>query len=365
MSICLLTIWFSQASLRADTVTKKMKTIVRSEGSVPPVRVLFACVHELDDQPFSDPQIKDCAGKLGANHFIRDVKVNTREIDERSVSVEFILSGQSLPLDEFTIETFDKQHDDIVKFLSLNDRNLHVGVPYTWVDEFSTAEGIKQFYRAQGTLVAVVPKLRLDYKQGKARINFKVIQGPTVLPHPLVPPYGKACSDHTSFISWYETDNGVPVELIESGLALASPFTCFSDELAERDKAYLSKLNLLSKSSVDYSGPVGDRHIQYKLKARPLKVAQINIRGFGDAPSNLEDSDPTLLKNIALKTGDFFSHWAATDSANYLKKTFSKDGHAAEVTVQEELSETDALKVTFSVLVFPLQTNIVDGHEIK
>ena len=72
------------------------------------------------------------------------------------------------------------------------------------------------------------------------------------------PPYGKACSDHTSSISWYETDDGVPVELIESGLALASPFTCFSDELAQRDKTYLSKLSILSKAVVDYSGPFGD-----------------------------------------------------------------------------------------------------------
>lgn len=228
-----------------------------------------------------------------------------------------------------------------------------------------TYESIKQFYRAQGRLVAMVTKLNLDYKQRKAWVYFKVVQGPTTLPHPSVPPYGKACSDHTSSISWYETDDGVPVELIESGLALASPFTCFSDELAQRDKTYLSKLSILSKAVVDYSGPFGDRRIEYKLKAKPLKVEQINLRGFGDVPSHLEDSDPSLLKNLSLKTGDFFSHSAATDCANYLRKAFVKNDHLAEIAVQEELSGTDALRVTFSVLVFPLQTIIVDGQVIK
>ena len=50
------------------------------------------------------------------------------------------------------------------------------------------------------------------------------------------------------------------------------------------------------------------------------------------------------------------------ESTEYLRKTYSKDGYWAEVRVQEELSGADALRVTFSVLVFPLQTVVVDGH---
>jgi hypothetical protein len=40
-------------------------------------------------------------------------------------------------------------------------------------------------------------------------------------------------------------------------------------------------------------------------------------------------------------------------------------GNWAEVTVQEELSGKDGLRITFSVLVFPLETITVDGQEIK
>jgi Surface antigen variable number repeat len=86
---------------------------------------------------------------------------------------------------------------------------------------------------------------------------------------------------------------------------------------------------------------------------------------FGDAPSHLEDSDPSLLKNLSLKTGEFFSHSAATASANYLRNAFVKNGYWADVAVREELSGEDTLRVTFSVLVFPLQTIIVDGQELK
>lgn len=52
-------------------------------------------------------------------------------------------------------------------------------------------------------------------------------------------------------------------------------------------------------------------------------------------------------------------------SANYLRNAFVKSGYWADVAVREELSGEDTLRVTFSVLVFPLQTIIVDGQELK
>ena len=53
------------------------------------------------------------------------------------------------------------------------------------------------------------------------------------------------------------------------------------------------------------------------------------------------------------------------ESIEYLRKTYSKDGYSAEVRVQEGLSGADALRVTFSVLVFPLQTIVVDGRVLQ
>lgn len=364
VSVFLLVVWFSPTVLSADLATKKMRTTVLSEGSVPPGLTLFACIKDLDNKLYSHPQIKDCVGKLRANYFIRDVKVTIQEekIEDRWVNIEFVLYGEPLTIDKFTIVTFDQQEADIWNFLSRSDGNLHVGGIYNWSVESWTYNSIEFFYRAQGILVGIVPTVTLDYKQRKAWISFKVIQGPPTLRHPLVPPYGKPCSDHASYIDWSGTDDGVPVELIESDLALASSFTCFSEELAQRDKQYLSSLGFLSNSSVEYSGSLGSRRLVYNLKAKPLKVEKINLRGYGHAPSKLEDSDPSLLKNLKLKTGVLFSRWAVHESTEYLRKAFTKDGYWAEVRVQEELSGADALRVTFSVLVFPLQTIVVDGH---
>ena len=33
-------------------------------------------------------------------------------------------------------------------------------------------------YRAQGKLVGVIPELKMDYKLGKAWVNFRVVEGP-------------------------------------------------------------------------------------------------------------------------------------------------------------------------------------------
>lgn len=366
VSSCLLATWLSYSKPSDCAVIQPMKTIVLSEGSVPPAFELFGCIHKLDDKPFSDQLIQNCVAELRANYFVRDVKVHTREMDDgRWVSVEFVLSSDSLKVDTLTVKTFDGQEPEIWKMLSKSDSNLHVGGMYSWDAESSAYYAITFLYRAQGKLVGIIPEVKLDYKLGKAWVNFQVVEGPPTLKHPLSPPYGEFCSDHATSISWWQTDDGVPVELIESGLALASSFTCFSDELAQRDKAYLSKMPILTASSVEYSGSVGSRRIEYKLKAKPLKVEQIVLRGFGNAPANLEDGDPSLLKNLKLKTGELFSVRAVRESTEYLRKTYTKHGYWAEVGVQEELSGKDALRVTFSVLVFPLQTIIVDGYELQ
>jgi hypothetical protein len=329
--------------------------------------MLLACIHELDNKLYSDPQIQNCVAKLRANYFIRDVKVTIQEekIENRWVDIEFVLYGEPLPIDKFTIATFDQQEADIWKFLSRSDGNLHVGGIYDWSVESWTYNSIQFFYRAQGILAGIVPTVTLDYKQRKAWISFKVIQGPPTLRHPLVPPYGKPCNDHASYIDWSGTDDGVPVELIESDLALASSFTCFSEELAQRDRKYLSGLEFLSNSSVEYSGSLGSRRIVYSLKAKPLKVEKISLRGYGHAPTNLDDNDPNLLKNLKLSTGVLLSRRAVYESTEYLRKAFTKDGYWADVRVQEELSGADSLRVTFSVLVFPLQTIVVDGHLLQ
>lgn len=366
LSSCLLAIWFSYATPSDGAGIQAMKAIVLSEGSVPPAFELFGCIHKLDDKPYSDPLIQDCVTELRANYFIKDVKVHTREMDEgRWVSVEFVLSSESLKLDEFTIKTFDAQEPDIWKMLSKSDDNLHVGGIYSWSAESWSYNSITFFYRAQGKLVGVIPEVKLDYKRGKAWVSFRVVQGPAILKHPLSPPYGEWCDDRIKYVDWSSSDDGIPFDLIESGLALASPFTCFSNELAQRDKAYLSDLSFLSASSVDYSGPFANRTIRYKLKAKPLKVEKINLRGYGYAPSNLEDRDASLLKNLNLKTGELFSRRAVQESTEYLRKAYTKDGYWPEVRAQEELSGADALRVTFSVLVFPLQTIIVDGHVLQ
>ena len=362
--IFFVAICFLPLPLCGSAATKTMRAAVLTEGSVPPAQVLYTCVHQLDNKPFSDQQINDCAAKLAAIHFLRDVKVRTRETDDWW-NVEFVLTAKSLTLDELKIDSFDNQQIGIMKMLALNENNLRVGGIYSPPAEESTYQGIRQFYRAKGKLVGVVPKVTLNFDQGKAGILFTVVEGPTIPFYPLIPPYGESCSDRVMSISWFRSDDGLPLELIESGLALSYPFSCFSEALAQRDKSYLSKMPILSGALVDYSGPVGSRHIEYKLKAKPLKVEQTNLRGFGNIPSDLQNTDPTLLSNLSLRTGDFFSHNAATKSVDYLKKKFSRDRFWTEIIVQEELLGQDAIRVTYSVLVFPLQTVIVDGTEIN
>jgi hypothetical protein len=187
-----------------------MKTIVLSEGSVPPAFGRpFACIHELDNKPFSGSLVQDCVAKLKANYFIQDVKVHTKEMDDgRWVSVEFVLSSEPLKVDDFTIKTFDDQEPEIWKMLSRSDDNLHVGGIYSWSAESTAYAAITFLYRAQGKLVGVIPEVKLDYKQAKAWVNFRVIEGPATQKHPLSPPYGAWCDDRIMYVDWSSSNDG-------------------------------------------------------------------------------------------------------------------------------------------------------------
>jgi hypothetical protein len=139
------------------------------------------------------------------------------------ISVEFVLSSEPLKLEGLTIKTFDAQEPDIWKILSRSDDNLHVGGIYSWSAESTTYNAITFLYRAQGKLVGVIPDVKLDYKQGKAWVNLLVVEGPATLKHPLSPPYGEGCDDHIMYVDWTSSDDGIPFDLIESGLTLLPP----------------------------------------------------------------------------------------------------------------------------------------------
>jgi hypothetical protein len=214
ISFLLPMICFLSATLCTDAQSKKMRPVILTEGSIPPARGVFACVRELEDKPFSDAKIEDCVATLNAFPFIRDVKVNVRESYDDTSLIEFHLTGPSLITEKVAVRTFDNEESNILKFLSLSANNLHVGGIYRSAAESSTYEAITQFYRSKGTLVGAVPKVKLDYKQSKAWVEFTVVPGPTVPAHHLVPPYGEACEDRVLYVSWMNSDDGFPPNLL-------------------------------------------------------------------------------------------------------------------------------------------------------
>lgn len=343
----------------------EVKAVLRTEGSIPPAGTLYSCVHELNKQPLSEVKIESCIRELSLNSFIKKVEIHKNEMEDGRVLVEFLLRGDSLAINELKIDTFDEQEGNLLKILSTNTAYLQIGGTYTWRAETSTCQAIRQFYLAKGKLVGITPEVHLDYKQHSADVKFKVLSGPTIPPQPSGPLFGQNCDDRVTSIDWSRTDDAVPIKLIESNLAVGYLNSCFSDELAQRDKSYLSNSSILTSSLVGYSGSFGSRHIKFALKGKPLRIEQINLRGYGNASANLETDSPGLRDDLNLKIGESYSRSAARKSVGFLNKAFSKDGYWTEVTEHEDLSGETGVLVTFSVLVFPLQTVIVDGREIK
>jgi hypothetical protein len=339
-----------------------MTTALRlAEGSIPPVGGPFGCVVDLDGKPYSSELVQNCVKLITKTSYVLDVRVESNDLPNGRMFTEFVVRAKALPTKELTFVVQQEELPPLQEWLKRNPNNLRLGGIYSAAAESSTYQGIRQFYLARGVLVGIVPTVRLDYNEGIASINFEIIKGPSVPPQPEYFPYGGTCQDELTYMDWSQVDEFVPIPLVESQIKLRSLGGCFTPEFVKQDQDALRKLGIFQDVAINYSGSNGSRHVSVKLKGKPLSVAEIGVRTFGNYSNCAENHK----QDLALKVTETYTAASAHKSGEYLEQACSGPGRWVEVNEEDHLTEGGQLRVFFNVLVFPLQTVFVDEKKVN
>ena len=331
------------------------------DGSIPPMGGAFDCVKDLDGKPYSSQLVQSCLQSLKRVPYVRSAEVHSNNLKDGNIFIEFAVKAKVLPIVDIGFTAPQSEAQQLQLWLAKNSNNLRVGDPYSPSAESSTYQGIKQYYLTRGLLVGIVPTVRLDYSKGTASVNFEIIRGPDVPKKQAYFPYGNACDDEVTYIDWSDVDSFVPVPLIESQLRLGALGACYSVDAAKHDEETLTRIGIFDSETIDLSGPKDARHISLKLRGKQLSVEEVKIRGFGPNSSCAENRE----KDVALKPAQTYTSDSASKSLEYLRSVCTGPRQWVEVTETDQLTANGRLRVYFNVLVFPLQTVIVDGQELE
>lgn len=334
-----------------------LRTAIRSIGSVPPGDSLFRCTTELNGKRYSNRGINECIKSLEGLPFVQRIKVHKSGLKDGRIFVEFEVTAKSLPIREITFDCAQGEKSELQAWLKISPGALRLGAPFSRDEEAVTYQAIKSFYLSRGRLVGIVPTVDLRFREGTASVSFRIVYGPEVRSEPQLPPHGPRCSDAITGEDWSSTDKYVPFALVHSAVSLSAPLACYSHEAAQHDQSVLDDLGILESSAIEYTGQPGERKISYKLKGKPIILADVSIHTYGSADTCLEAAGQSLK----LKAGETYLRQNADQSAAGMEKACSRPGMWTEVTEADRLTAGGRLQVVFNVLTFPLQTVLVDG----
>src|SRR5271168_4223692 len=349
----------AQSAARANDAPI-VRSTVRAIGSVPPDDSLFfPCTRVLNGKPYSDAAVHSCVQSLEKLSFVHRVKVHKSSLDDGTgrVLVEFEVSAKPLPIREMNFDCSEGEKSELEAWLKISPDTLRVGAPFSRDDYSVTYQAIKFFYLSRGRLVGIVPTVDLRFREATASVSFKIVYGPEVRSEPQLPPHGPNCPDAITSRDWSSADKYVPFALIHSAVSLSAPLACYSREAAQHDQSVLDGLGILESSAVEYTGEPGSRVIRYRLKGKPVTLADVSIQTFGSADSCLE----AARQSLKLKAGETYLRQDADQSAKNVEKACSQLGMWTEVTETDRLTADRRLQVVFNVLTFPLQAVLVDG----
>ena len=351
-----------QVATGAD-VHQTMKGWYEAKGSAPPSYAVFPCIYELNGKQYSATAVQDCLKNISAKPYVQRAWVDKSGGDvPGEVLIVFHVQTRLLKVERLALEMDPQEEIKLREWLKRNGGTLRVARPYSTAAEAVTWEGIRQFYRNKGILVEATPTVILDYNAGKANVKFKITRGPEIPKEGAYPPYGKPCDERISGVDESQIDDYVPRQYVESKIKLISGYVCYTPEAAQRDVDTLNALPFLESVSVAYTGEPGNHQVSYKLKGKPLTVRNITVKGYGASAPCLD----TAKQRINISPGDIYRRSVVDQSTRDLEdKLCPQPGYWTEVRELDDPTSDNQIDVTFTVLVDPLQTIIINGTKIN
>jgi len=344
-------------TIGASETAHLTRSAIKAIGSVPPGDQFFSCVSELNGKPFSKQAAEVCLTTIKKLSFVQDAKLQKSDLDDGRILLVFAIRSQSLPIKELNIDCVPAEKKELEAWLRVSPGTLRVGAPFSRDEETVTYQAIRAFYLSRGRLVGAVPTVDLRFSDGVSIVKFQIVYGPEIRPEPQLPPHGPNCDEPIVNVDWSNTDKYVPFELVNSAVSLSTPVACYTKDAAQHDQAAIDSLGILHASKIDYKKQGHGQSVSYKLVGKPITIADVSFKIFGDANTCSESS----WKQLQLKTGEIYIRENADQSAKNLERACSREGFWTEIKEVDMVTNDGKLHVTFNVISFPLQKVIVDG----
>jgi hypothetical protein len=334
---------------------RRRSTFLDDRGSVPPIPQWFACVRQLKEEEFDKAKSKACLDSILLHPQIQKGRFSLKHYREVDL-LTFRVQSPNLYLTDFDIEIPQEERVKVQGFLSLNGNGLQLGQPYESHRETSTWNVVNMFLRSQGRRAGISRTVRLDYDTKTAQVAFKIWDGPPGVAEPLVPPFVKPCEIMNAFFDWSDVDDLSPVDFVKRQMK-TKWCGCFSEADVRDDLAKLQGMKFLKEANISVSGSGVQRQISVRLRGNPIRIAKVEVRGYGLFDGLSETDVPPL----PLQEGDVYSLSATTALRDSLAKWFAKEGRRVKAYSDVQFNNKGEAALEFSVLGYPDDMVYING----
>jgi hypothetical protein len=350
----------SAYTLRTGAQTSKVYATFGPDGesSLPPVPGLYSCVQKLHGKRLVPGEPESCLESILSYGYFQGGRIE-KNVDKNGIELKFILRAAALRLTEVRFGIPDESLPNFRAFASKGGGSLSAGDTYTLLGELDTTGRLESFLESQGERAIVSRDLTLDYRAGTAKLIYHVWEASPSLLNQLPPPYTQSCDVHVREFSMVDTNEFVPIPLVQD-LSKQYHSFCFSDRLVTEDEENLRRTGIFQTAKYSVQGSGNVRSLSLTLRARPITISDVQILGYGlFASRRMEDAPP-----LPLHIGKVYRRSDAGEANDILKAFFARQGVQFRVFENDRQTPDGKLSVSFEVLGAPNDALSINGKEI-
>lgn len=333
---------------------------LKGRGSLPPIPGLYDCLDELGAKPYDPAAAKACLDSILSSGYFKSGHIVKRE-GNGTVFLDFVLTAPALRITKVEYRGIDETlRGRLADWLGKTGDPFQVGNAYTEKRDNRTGQILYMFFWDLGREVGVTLDPTLDYRKGTAKVSYTVTPGPEMTPMRGLPPYRDACPTPVSSFSMTDIDEYAPVETIER-LTKTHPWGCFDAATVAQDDQNLKRSGLFKSATLEATKDGDGREIQWHIRGKKLKVADIQIMGYGRFQGRMFE----LPAKLPLEPGDIYRRSDAEADLRILQRQLQKPNETALVFQGDRTLQHDEVKVTFNVLSYDDDIVTVNGREFR
>lgn len=335
--------------------TRELHTWLEQQGSVPPIPQWFSCFRELKDRTYDKAKSRECLDSMLSHAEIEKGKIVFKRHKNEDL-LTFHIESPSLIVSDVDLGVSARELAQVHELLAINGNALRTGEAYESYREGSSWLILDLLFRSQGRRAVVSRTVHLDYNKKTAEVAFKIWDGPLGNPQPLVPPYVEPCKITNGYFSWTDADDLSPVDFVERQMK-TKWCGCFSEADVRDDLAVLRGLKFLKEVNISVEGSGDTRSIDVHLRANPIPISEVKVRGYGLLDGMAESETPP----ITIHAGDAYSRSATRSLQKLLEKTFAKGGRQVKVFADVQVTAAGEARLDFSILAYPDDVVYING----